>query len=40
MNLKIKDVTKSFGKNVVFEKLSYDFPSVGSVAVIGPSGSG
>lgn len=40
MNLKIKDVTKSFGKTVVLEKLSYDFPSAGSVAVIGPSGSG
>ncbi len=40
MSLEIKNLSKSFGDKQLFSNLSYKFPSIGSVAVIGESGAG
>ncbi len=38
--LKIKKLTKKYGKRVLFSDFSYDFPDTGLIALIGESGSG
>lgn len=40
MNLKIKNLSKSFGGEVVLDNLNLDIENVHALAIIGPSGSG
>ncbi len=38
--LKLRDLTKKYGDKTVIERLTYDFPASGAVALMGPSGCG
>lgn len=38
--IRIKDVTKKYGNNVILEHSSFDFPDTGIVCLMGPSGGG
>ena len=38
--LKLLDLTKKYGDKTVIDRLTYDFPTSGSVALMGPSGCG
>lgn len=40
MNLEIKNLTKSFGKEIVLKNLNLEIEDVHSLAIIGPSGGG
>lgn len=38
--IKIKDITKKYGSNIILEHCSYEFPDTGIVCLMGPSGGG
>ena len=38
--IEVKNVSKSFGENLLFENLSFSLPPAGIVGVIGPNGAG
>lgn len=38
--IKIMDITKKYGSNIILEHCSYEFPDTGIVCLMGPSGGG